>query len=206
MASPIVVLNSGPDRDTIISRGDYSIHLFATEATIDPIIPGEFPAPYTLRINFGYVLGELGGSIAGNPLPDWPPLPVQSPALLVPGRLMLDGWTLDESLEFMQPDYDPTSGGTNIYSLVHGTSPSSAFNLNDFANVGDMAYIGYATSDLSMFGYLQIERVAEVDWKLVGYAFDPTGGGIFVQELFIPDPPALGLLAAPLLTRAKRRK
>lgn len=206
MASPIVVLNDGPDRDTIISRGDYYIHLFAMEATIDPNIPGESPAPYSLRINFGYAFGEVGGSISGNSLPDWPPLPVQSPALLVPGRLMLDGWTLDESLEFMQPDYDPTSGGTNIYSLVHGTSSSSAFNLNDFTSAGDMAYIGYATSDLTIFGYMQIERVTEVDWKLVGYAFDPSGEGIVVQELVIPAPSALGLLAGTLAIRPKRRK
>lgn len=206
MASPIVVLNSGPDKDTIISRGDYYIQLFATDVTIDPDVPGEYPAPYSLRINFGYAFGVVGGSISGNSLPDWPPLPVQSPALLVPGRLMLDGWTLDASLEFMQPDYDPTSGGTNIYSLVHGTSSSSAFNLNDFTSAGDMAYIGYATSDLTMFGYMQIERVTEVDWKLVGYAFDPSGESIVVQELVVPSPPALGLLAAPLAIRPKRRK
>lgn len=206
MASPIVVLNDGPYRDTIISRGDYYIHLFASEVTIDPDTPGVTPEPYSLRINFDYYLGVLGGAISGNSLPDWPPLPVRSPALLVPGRLMLDRWTLDASLEFLQPDYDPTSGGTNIYSLVHGTSPSSAYNLNDFTSAGDMAYIGYATSDLTVFGYMQIERVTKVDWKLVGYAFDPSGTGIVVQELVIPTPPALGILASPLAIRPKRRK
>jgi hypothetical protein len=205
MASPIVVLNDGDDRDTIISRAGYYIHLFAHEITLEPVVPTEFPSANTLSISFGYSFGQVRGSISGNALRDWPPLPIQSPSLLVPGRLMIDGWVLDESLEFMQPDYDLSSGGTNVAQLAHGTSPTSAFDLNDFTNVGDMAYIGYATSDLSMFGYMQIERVTEVDWKLVGYAFDPSGEGILVQNLVVPTPAALALLGAPLVMRPKGR-
>ncbi|MBX3317831.1 MAG: hypothetical protein KF902_13325 [Phycisphaeraceae bacterium] len=203
-ASPIVVLNDGPDRDTIISRGDYYIHLFATEATIDPRVSGQYPAPNTLQISFGYSFGQVRGTISGNALPDWPVLPVQTPALLVPGRLMIDGWVLDDTLSFMQPDYDPTSGGTNVAQLIHGTSPTSAFDLNDFDTVGDMAYIGYATSDLSMFGYMQIKRVTEVDWTLVGYAFDTSGEGILVQNL-VPAPGALTLALLAALPRRRGR-
>lgn len=203
-AGPIVVLNDGEHRDTIVSRGGYDIHLFANEVTLDPFDPTRYPQPNTLIIRFGYSFGQVSGGIIGNPLPDWPPLPVPSPAILVPGRLMLDGWTLDESLEFMQPDYDPTSGGTNSAALSHGTEPSSAFNLNDFTQPGDMAYIGYATSDLSIFGYMQIQRVTEVDWKLIGYAYDPSGGGILVQNL-VPAPSALTLALLAALPRRRSR-
>ncbi|MBX3317867.1 MAG: hypothetical protein KF902_13505 [Phycisphaeraceae bacterium] len=205
MASPIVVLNDGADKDTIISRGDYYIHLFATEVTIDPNISGESPATNTLRVSFGYTLGVLRGTISGNSLSDWPPLPVQTPSLLAQGGLKIKDQFIDASWGFAEPQYDPTSGGTNIAQLSHGTSLSSDFNLNDFTNVGDMAYIGYASSDFSIFGYMQIERVTEVDWKLVGYAFDTSGDGILVQELFIPSPSAVGLLVAPLAMRPKRR-
>lgn len=204
MASPIVVLNDGPDRDTIISRGDHYIHLFATEATIDPRVAGQYPAANTMRISFGYSFGEVRGTISGNALPDWPVLPVQTPALLAEGGLKIKDQFIDASWAFNEPQYDPTSGGTNVASITHGTG--SNFDLTEFTTAGQMAYIGYASSDFSIFGYMQIERVTEVDWKLIGYAFDTSGDGILVQELFIPDPPALGLLAAPLLTRPKRRK
>jgi hypothetical protein len=202
-ASPIVVLNDGPDRDTIISRGEHYIHLFATETTIDPNIPGESPAPNTMRISFGYSFGQVRGTISGNSLPDWPPLPVQTPSLLAQGGLKIEGLFVDASWWFAEPQYDPTSGGTNIAQLSHGTSSSSDFNLNDFTQPGDMAYIGYATSDLSIFGYMQIERVTEVDWKLIGYAYDPSGGGILVQNL-VPAPSALSLALLAALPRRRR--
>ncbi len=203
MASPIVVLNDGPDRDTIVSRNGYDIHLFANEVTLDPFDPTQYPQSNTIRINFGYSL-QLYGSISGNVLADWPPLPVQTPALLAEGALMIEDQFIDASWAFNEPQYDPTTGGTNIAQISHGAG--SNFDLSDFTVPGQMAYIGYASSDFSIIGYMQIERVTEVDWKLVGYAFDPSGDGILVQELFIPDPPALGLLAAPLVMRPMRRR
>lgn len=205
-ASPIVVLNDGPDRDTIISRGQHYIHLFATEMTIDPRVSGQYPAPHTLRISFGYSFGEVRGTLSGNSLPEWPVLPVQTPSLLAQGGMKIEGQFVDASWGFAEPQYDPTSGGTNIAQLSHGTSLSSDFSLNDFAQPGDMAYIGYATSDFSIFGYMQIERVTEVDWKLIGYAYDPSGGGILVQNL-VPAPSALSLaLLAALPCRRTRRR
>lgn len=205
MASPIVVLNDGEHQDTIVSRGAFRIHLFANDITLDPWVPGLGP-DNSLRINFGYEFGAIRGTITGNALPDWPPLPVQTPALLSEGGLMLKDEFIDASWGFAEPVYDPTSGGTNVAQISHGTSPFSDFNLNGFTSAGDMAYIGYASSDFSIFGYMQIERVTEVDWKLVGYAFDTSGDGILVQELVVPTPPALALLGAPLAMRPKRRK
>ncbi|QYK47380.1 MAG: hypothetical protein KF838_11385 [Phycisphaeraceae bacterium] len=205
-ASPIVVLNDGEHRDTIVSRGGYDIHLFANEVRLDPFDGARYPEPNTLVIRFGYSFGQVSGGIIGNPLPDWPPLPVQTPSLLAQGGMKIEGQFVDTSWSFAEPQYDPTSGGTNSAALSHGFG--SDFNLNDFTQPGDMAYIGYATSDLSIFGYMQIERVTEVDWKLIGYAYDPSGGGILVQNL-VPAPggvAVLALAAAPLLTRSRRRR
>jgi hypothetical protein len=200
-ASPIVVLNDGEHRDTIVSRGGYDIHLFANEVTLDPFDPTRYPQPNTLIIRFGYSFGQVSGGISGNPLPDWPPLPVQTPALLAQGGMKIEGQFVDASWGFAEPAYDPTSGGTNVASISHGAG--SDFNLNDFTQPGDMAYIGYATSDFSMFGYMQIERVTEVDWKLIGYAYDPSGGGILVQNL-VPAPSALTLAFLAALPRRRR--
>ncbi len=201
-ANPIVVLNHGEHQDTIVSRGAFRIHLFANDVTLDPWVPGLGP-DNSFRINFGYEFGVIRGTISGNALPDWPPLPVQTPALLAQGGLQIEDQMIDASWGFAEPQYDPTSGGTNIAQLSHGTSPFSDFNLNDFTHAGDMAYIGYATSDFSIFGYMQIERVTEVDWKLIGYAFDPSGDAILVTNL-VPAPSTLGTLA--LVTLASRRR
>jgi hypothetical protein len=202
-ASPIVVLNDGEHRDTIVSRAGYYIHLFASEATLDPVIPTKYPEPYCLSISFGYSFGQVRGSISGNALPEWPVLPVQTPSLLAQGGMKIEGQFVDASWSFAEPQYDPTSGGTNVAQISHGTGPFTDFNLNDFTQPGDMAYIGYATSDLSIFGYMQIERVTEVDWELIGYAYDPSGGGILVQNL-VPAPSALTLALLAALPRRRR--
>jgi hypothetical protein len=206
MASPIVVLNDGASKDLIISRGDYYIHMFSNELTIDPYVPTEYPAHNSVRIAFDYILGGvLVGGISGNALAEWPPLPIPTPALVSQGGLRLKDQFIDTSYAFAEPYFDPTDGGTNVAAISHGTSPFSDFNLSTFTQSGDMAYIGYASSDFSIFGYMQIERVTEVDWKLIGYAFDTSGSGILVEQLVVPGPSMLGLLAAPLAMRSKRR-
>lgn len=66
-----------------------------------------------------------------------------------------------------------------------------------------MAYIGYASSNITSFGYMQIERVTDIDWKLIGYAFDPSGAPILVENL-IPAPASLAALL--LLAACPRRR
>lgn len=210
MAEPIVVLNDGAQRDLIISRGEHRISIFANDLTIDPWPTPGGDAPYSLRINFQYQFGNpevITGSIQGNDLPFFPPMPLQTPALAVPGGLRLEGILLDEGTGYVRPGYDPDSGITDGAALNHGTGPFSAFNLESFENVGDMAYIGYTSSDITIFGYMQIERVTDIDWKLVGYSFDPTGAGILVQNLVVPNGATLltlGLGGASGLLRKRR--
>lgn len=190
MAEPIVVLNDGAQRDLIISRGEHRISIFSNDLTIDPWPTPGGDAPYSLRINFQYLFGDpevITGSIQGNDLPFFPPMPLQSPALAVLGGLRLEGSVLNGVTQYLQPGYDPDSGITGGASLSHGTGPFAAFNLESFTDVGDMAYIGYASSDITTFGYMQIERVTDIDWRLVGYAFDSSQDGIHVKNLVVPN-------------------
>lgn len=143
------------------------------------------------------------GGITGNALPSFPPFPLQTPALYLPGGFHIEGVTLSNPSGFIEPSYDPEFGDTRPVAFSHGTQSFSDFNLESFAD-GDMAYIGYATSDFSMFGYMQIERVNVLDWKLIGYAYDPSGASILVTNL-VPAPSMLGLAAASLLALPRRR-
>lgn len=203
-ASPIVVLNDGVYKDVIVSHLDYYIPVIQPALELVPY--GDLViSPNSITMNFGYLGGVLGGGIGGNTLPQFPGIPLRTPSIFVAGGLRLDGMTLGPSSnDFLRPGYDPILGDSSPAFITHGAFAGADFNLTSFAN-GDMAYIGYATSDLSIFGYMQIERVTEVDWKLIGYAYDPSGGGILVTNL-VPAPSALTLaLLAALPCRRTRR-
>lgn len=190
MAEPILVLNDGATHDLIISRGEYRISVFSNELKIDPWpTPGGDPVN-SLLLNFQYSVadpGTISGTIEGNNLPPFPSMPLQSPALAVFGGLRLEGSVLDGNTAFLPPVYDFDSDIVSPATLNHGTGPFADFNLESFSNVGDMAYIGYASSDLATFGYMQIERVTDIDWRLVGYAFDSSQDGLLVKNLIIPN-------------------
>ena len=65
------------------------------------------------------------------------------------------------------------------------------------------AHIGLADADVTMFGSMQIGRVNLLDWKLVGYAYDPTGAPILVGNL-VPAPGALALLGLAAIGARRR--
>lgn len=204
LAAPIVVLNDGEHRDTIISRGDLRIHLFANEVTIDPAPTPGGDAFYTMNLNFQFLFGnpeDVVGAISSNELPVDPDFPLETACILAEGGLRLEGSVVDAGRDYVHPTYDSENGIVVPAFITNGTSPFSDFNLESFAD-GDMAYVGYATSDLTAFGYMQIERVNVLDWKLVGYAFDPSGAPILVENLV----PAPASLAALLLAACPRRR
>lgn len=209
MASPIVVLNDGEHQNLIISRGQHRIHIFQDTLEIDPWPTPGGDARNSLILNFQFTFGDpslIDGTIAGNMLPSFPPLPLQSPSIYLPGGLHLENMELGLSTNgYVQPAYDPELGDTLPAFVFHGTEPYSDFNLESFEN-GDMAYIGFADSGLTRFGYMQIERVNVLDWKLIGYAYEPTGAPIEVERLFIPIPPTLLAFGAlGVLGRGQRR-
>ncbi len=211
-ASPIVVLNDGAQENLIISRGEYRIRIF--QDSLDIVLtptPGDEP-PNSIFVNFqmlGTIPDKVIGAIGGNWVPPFPPLPLQTPSIYVPGGLRLEGMTLGVSTDdYVQPSYDPEFGDTRPAYILHGSPRESGdFDIESFSDDPNnkTAFIGFADSEVSMFGYMQIERVNLLDWKLIGYAYDPTGAPIEVERLVIPGSSAFGLLAAPLLTRPKRR-
>lgn len=207
MAEPIVVLNTGEHRDTIISRGDLRIHLFANEVTIDPAPTPGGDAFYSINFNFQFLFGnpeDVVGAISSNELPVDPDFPLQSACILVGGGLRIEGEVVDASRDFVRPRFDPDNGTVVPAFITNGDHPSSDFNLESFAN-GDMAYVGYATSDLTVFGYMQIERQSVLEWKLIGYAFDPSGAPLTVERLAVPPSPSALILGAIGLARPRRK-
>ncbi|MBX3362008.1 MAG: hypothetical protein KF912_08845 [Phycisphaeraceae bacterium] len=69
---------------------------------------------------------------------------------------------------------------------------------------GGSGYVGYATSDLTKFGYMQIQRLSLYEWRLVGYRYDNAGAPVLVENL-IPAPATLAALALLALPRTRRR-
>lgn len=209
IAEPIVVLNTGAHRDTIISRGDLRIHLFANEVTIDPAPTPGGDAFYSMNFNFQFQFGnpkDVVGAISSNELPVDPDFPLQTACILAEGGLRLEGSVIDLSRVFDPPRYDPETGTVIPAFITNGTGPFAGFNLESFAD-GDMAYIGYSSSDFSSFGYMQVQRQSVLEWKLIGYAFDAAQEGILVRNLAIPNGPTLltlGLGGASGLLRKRR--
>lgn len=205
MAAPIVVLNDGEHRDLIISNGEYFIQALTPGLNIVPYLPGLEPTN-ALYMNVFYDDEDIvRGGIAANPLPLFPSHPLQTLCILATGGLRLEGMTIDGSGSFVQPSYDPFSGDTRPAAIIHGTHPFADFNLESFQD-GHMAYVGYASSDKTLFGYMQVQRVNVTDWKLIGYAYDPSGAGIVVTALPVPPSAAvvgLGLAAAGHISRRR---
>lgn len=208
MAEPIVVLNDGEYRDLIISRGEYRIHIFQDTLEIDPWPTPGGDALNSLIVNFEFEFGDptrVSGVIAGNMLPDFPPLPLHSPSLVADGGLRLENSIIEATKDFVSPSYDSDTGDSRPAFLAHGTSAFDSFNLYTFDD-GDVAYIGFADSEITHFGYMQIQRVNVLDWKLIGYAYDPSGAPVTVNRLYVPSTSTLGFagIAAGVLGRKKR--
>ncbi len=209
MAEPIVVLNDGAHKDTIISRGDLRIHLFANEVTIDPAPTPGGDAFYSMNFNFQFQFGnpkDVVGAISSNELPVDPDFPLQTACILGEGGLRLEGSVIDAARSFVPPSYDPETGTVIPAFITNDDHPFADFNLESFSD-GDMAYIGYSSSDFSSFGYMQIQRQSVLEWKLIGYAFDAAQEGILVRNLAIPNGPTLltlGLGGASGLLRKRR--
>ncbi|MCW5769245.1 MAG: hypothetical protein KIT19_11225 [Phycisphaeraceae bacterium] len=201
MASPIVVLNDGADQDTIISHGNYYIQCLQPELSLVPYSDSVVTS-YGIYISFSYFSDILFGGISGNSLPQFPGIPLQTPSIFVPGGLRLEGMTLGpSSSDFLPPGYDPVLGDASPAFITHGTYSGADFDITSFVN-GEMAYIGYASSDSALFGYMQIQRVNETDWKLIGFAYDV--GSISVVPL--PTPPAGALIGMGLAVAGARSR
>lgn len=200
MAEPIVVLNTGEHRDTIISHGDFYIPCLQPELEL---VPYSDPTSATIALfmNFAVLGSDLYGAVTGNALPSFPPFPLQTPALYLPGGFRIEGEVLSSPDGFIEPTFDPEFGDVRPVAFSHGTHSASDFNLESFED-GEAAYIGYASSDFALYGYMQIQRVNVTDWKLIGYSYSASA----ITIVPLPAPPTAGILGASLAALAPRMR
>lgn len=200
MAEPIVVLNTGEYRDTIITHGDFYIPCLQPSLEL---VPYSDPTSVTnaLFMNFAFLGSDLYGAVTGNALPSFPPLPLQTPALYLPGGFRIEGEVLSSPVGFIEPTFDPEFGDVRPVAFSHGTHSASDFNLESFGD-GDAAYIGYASSNFALYGYMQIQRVNVTDWRLIGYSYSTSA----ITVVPLPAPPTAGLLGASLAAMTLRTR
>ena len=194
----------------IITRNEFMFDVFnPTELVFTTYVPGGGPSTQSensLRFSFREFAGAPTALIQANILIPFPPTPFASPSLLggVDALLQNDTW-LDANRIWVDPDYDPESGVVAPASLGQ-LGDQGDFDLRSFSD-GQMAYVGYAKSDKSMFGYVQMQRVTTYDWKLIGYRFDDSGAPLFIEPLVVPGAGSLlAVGAAGLLVGQMRRR
>ncbi|MBX3366716.1 MAG: hypothetical protein KF912_05310 [Phycisphaeraceae bacterium] len=193
----------------IITRNEFMFDVFnPTELVLTPYVPGGGPftqSENSLRFSFREFAGAPTALIQANILVPFPPTPFASPSLLGGvDALLQNGTWLDATRIWVDPDYDPDSGVVAPASLGQ-LGDQGDFDLRSFSG-SQMAYVGYARSDKSMFGYVQIQRVTTYDWKLIGYRFDESGAPLLIEDLVVPGSGSLLALAAAGLLRPLRRR
>ncbi|MCW5769057.1 MAG: hypothetical protein KIT19_10260 [Phycisphaeraceae bacterium] len=194
----------------IITRNEFMFDLFnPTELVLTPYVPGGGPfsqSPNSMRLGFEEFAGAPTATITGNILIPFPPTPFASPSLLGGiDALLQNGTWLDATRIWVDPDYDPDSGVIQPASLGQ-LGDQGDFDILSFTG-SEMVYIGYARSDKSMFGYVQMQRVTTYDWKLIGYRFDDSGAPLFIEPLVVPGSATLlAIGTAGLLAGRQRRR
>ncbi|MBX3361583.1 MAG: hypothetical protein KF705_09130 [Phycisphaeraceae bacterium] len=152
----------------IITNNDLVFDLFnPTELVVTAFTPpggiGQ-ERENTMRLSFRELGGAPIGLITGNLLPLFPPTPFATPSLLGVGNpLLQEGTWLDVSRQWLDPVYEIDSG--IVEPASYGQSGSQGdFDLLTFED-GDVVLIGYAKSDKSMFGYVQIGTGIDVSME-----------------------------------------
>ncbi len=180
----------------IVNHNDVLIAGFTPTLTTAPI--DEF-LHNSMRFSFrpGGSTGTLA-LVAGNWLPLWPTEPFQTPAICIDGGLDQRGTAIDVDRAWRTPQFELDSGVVTPASMV-GSLVDITINPD-----GGSGYVGYATSDMTMFGYMQIQRLSLYEWRLVGYRYDDSGAPVLVENL-IPTPTTLAALSLLTLPRKRRR-
>ena len=161
-----------------------------------------------LRYAFEPSGGEVSALVSGNDLPLFAPEPFGTLALCLDGGLNQLGTTMDSGRDWRMPEFDLDSGFVDPAAMgQYGTDGTPDIDITTIPD-GGSGYVGYATSDLTKFGYMQIQRLSLYEWRLVGYRYDDSGAPVLVENL-IPAPTtlaALGLVAlAPRRHRSSHR-
>ncbi len=191
------------DHELIVTNNDVRIACFEPELTTAPYPSGGTSLRNSLR--FGFTMrpsGTVVSGIVGNTLPPFSSTPFETPALLADlGLNQLDSW-VDSSRIWSLPTYDPRTGDLAEASIGQ-IGNDGEIDIRAIPD-GGSGYVGYATSDLTKFGYMQIERISLTQWRLVGYRYDDAGAPVLVENL-IPAPATLVALGLAALTPRRHR-
>lgn len=198
MAGIVTVVLS---EELIVTNNDMRVACFEPELTTS-----QFPGPSlknSLRFAFSVrPSGTVDSNIIGNTLPAFPSTPFQTPALLADlGLNQLNSW-IDSSRIWSFPRYDASTGDLDPASIGQ-IGDDGEIDIRAIPDFG-YGYVGYAKSDLSMFGYMQLQRLSLTQWRLVGYAYEDAGNPIKVIDL-VPSAPTLVPLVAGLAVAGRRR-
>jgi hypothetical protein len=179
----------------IVNHNDVLIAGFTPTLTTAPI---DTPLYNSMRFSFRPSLGNVLAMASGNMLPLYPGEPFDTPSICIDGGLHQLGTTMDLSRGWRTPQFDLENGFVSPATI--GGSEIDITTIPD----GGSGYVGYATSDLTMFGYMQIQRLSLYEWRLVGYRYDDSGAPVLVENL-IPAPTTLAALSLLALPRRRSR-
>ncbi|MBX3360323.1 MAG: hypothetical protein KF912_15145 [Phycisphaeraceae bacterium] len=184
------------EEDLIVNHNDVLIAGFTPELTTASI---DMPLHNSMRFSFRPSGEAISAMVSGNILPLYPSEPFQTVALCYDGGLDQLGTTLSASRGWVEPFFDLETGAVGPASLATGD-----LKIDTILNNG-YGYVGYATSDLSMFGYMQIQRLSLYEWRLIGYAYDDSGAPVTVQDI-VPSGASLTLLSASAVLGGRKRR
>ncbi len=180
----------------IVNHNDIYIAGFLPTLTTKPTTAGTI-LYNSVRFAFEPSGGEVSAIASGNALPLYPPEPFQTPALCVDGGLNQEDSVIGVSRSWLLPDFELDSGVVSPAAMS-----TSILNIASIPD-GGSGYVGYATSDLTMFGYMQIQRLSLYEWRLVGYRYDDSGASVLVENL-IPAPATLAAFSLLAFPRKRR--
>lgn len=178
------------EEDLIVNNNDIFIAGFTPALTTAPTTPGIY-LHNSMRFAFEPSGDRVSALVSGNSLPVFPPEPFSTLALCVDGGVDQLGTTIGAAREWLFPEFDLSTGAVQPASLFQ-LGDSGTINISIIPDNG-FAFVGYATSDLSMFGYMQIQRLSLYEWRLIGYAYDDSGAPVVVQNI-VPSGSTLAML------------
>lgn len=181
--------------ELIVNHNDVLIAGFTPTLTTAPV---DTLLHNSMRFSFRPSGSEVSAMVSGNILPLWAGEPFDTPSLCYDGGLNQLDTMIDAGRGWAEPFFDLETGSCGPATLGSGD-----LNIDTIPD-GGSGYVGYATSDLTMFGYMQIQRLSLYEWRLVGYRYDDSGAPVLVENL-IPAPATLAALSLLTLPRKRRR-
>ncbi len=190
--------------ELIVTNNDVAIACFEPVLTTVAFPSGPL-LKNSLRFSFRTLpSGTVSALITGNDLPQFPSSPFHTPAIVADLGLNQVGTQIDANRVWDTPTYDATTGDL-MPAFLRQTGDDGEIDIRPIA-VGSFGYVGYATSDFSAFGYMQIEKLSLTSWRLVGYSYEDSGNPIVVQNLVPSSATGLGIGIGMAMTGVRKRR